>query len=272
VTAEGGFEPSPWVSSAVSRYSSFAWCGAASSPGVVGDDDGRLAVLQHHRDALGGVAGIERHVGAAGLQDPQQAHHHLDRALQVDPHHHVGPDAQRLQLAGDPVGVLVQLAVGQALPAEGDGHGVGRAGRLLLEELVHAGLPGELGLGGVPLPQRAASATGVRGSSSRVCCGFSAIETRAAVARAIIASARCSLTWAGSNDSLSSRSGLAVPEQGEGEVGLLDPGELPVGPGPTLLAHGRVHERVVVDDDAVEERAPFATSAAACTSTSGVCS
>ena len=40
------------------------------------------------------VVGIERQVGAAGLEDAEQGDHHLERALDAQPDHHLGADPE----------------------------------------------------------------------------------------------------------------------------------------------------------------------------------
>ncbi len=54
----------------------------------------RLCILQHESEALAGIARVQRHVGAAGLEDAEQGHHHVERALDAEPDQHVGSHAQ----------------------------------------------------------------------------------------------------------------------------------------------------------------------------------
>ena len=69
----------------------------------VRQEDGGGAVLDHVAEPVHRVAGIERHVGAAGLEDAQQPHHHLHAALHADPHPHVGT-RRRARGGGAPAG------------------------------------------------------------------------------------------------------------------------------------------------------------------------
>ena len=55
---------------------------------------GGLRVGEHERQPLRRVAGIERQVGGAGLEDAEQPDHHLGRALKTQAHHGLGPDAR----------------------------------------------------------------------------------------------------------------------------------------------------------------------------------
>ena len=56
------------------------------------------------------------------LEDGQDADHHLQAALQADPHPHLGAYAAVAQVVGELVGTLVQLAVGARLLFEARGH------------------------------------------------------------------------------------------------------------------------------------------------------
>ena len=78
-----------------------------------GQQDGGAGVLQHEGQPLGGVGGVEGHVGAARLEHPQQGHQQLRRALQADPHQHLGAHAPRPQAARPGPRPGVQLAVGE---------------------------------------------------------------------------------------------------------------------------------------------------------------
>ena len=117
---------------------------------VVHPHDGLgLGVLQHHRDARAGIAGIERDVRAARLQDPEQADDHRQRTLDVDANQIVGPNAFGGKPPRQPVRAAVQLAVRQAFFAEDDGHVVRRALDLRGESIRHAQRADQLGLGGI---------------------------------------------------------------------------------------------------------------------------
>ena len=99
---------------------------------------GRAAVFEQEREALFGVAGVQGHIGAARLEDPEQPDDELQGALDADRDEHVGADASRGQLARESVGALIELPIGQRIALEGHGHGVRRSPRLLFEQLVDA--------------------------------------------------------------------------------------------------------------------------------------
>ena len=80
---------------------------------------------------------IQRHVGASGLENAQHGQHQLRRTLQADADAHFGPDALPLQVAGQLIRPLVQLAVGPALPVQHDGGRVGLPGGMRLEQVLH---------------------------------------------------------------------------------------------------------------------------------------
>ena len=67
------------------------------------------AVLEHVGQALGGVIRVQRHVGATGLDDRQQADQQLRRTLGGDGHAHVRADAFVAQVMGQAVGLGVQF-------------------------------------------------------------------------------------------------------------------------------------------------------------------
>ncbi len=111
------------------------------------------AVLQHEGQALTGQERIHGHPGATGLEDAEQAHDDVQRALHAERDAHLGPDAPAAHRVGELVGLRVELRVGQVLSLEGGGPRVGRAARLRLEERVDAGL-GEVRAGGIPVHQQ----------------------------------------------------------------------------------------------------------------------
>ena len=59
------------------------------------------------------IVRVERQIGAAGLEDAEQPHDHLERALQAQPHHRLRPDPERAQMMRQPVGARVELAIAQ---------------------------------------------------------------------------------------------------------------------------------------------------------------
>ena len=103
-----------------------------------GEEQRQLEVVQHRRDPLLRVAGVDRHVRAARLQHREEAHDHVDAAEHADPDEHVGAHAAPPEVVGERVGALVELAVGQRLVAHDERDGVGPLLRPPLEELVDA--------------------------------------------------------------------------------------------------------------------------------------
>ena len=74
-----------------------------------------------------GIGRIERHVGAAGLQDGEHGDDQLDRAVEIDADELIGTDAERDELIGQPIGAGGELAVAERLAFEDDGDVVGMA-------------------------------------------------------------------------------------------------------------------------------------------------
>ncbi|MNF46170.1 hypothetical protein D3C84_273250 [compost metagenome] len=94
--------------------------------------------------AFGGELGVQRHVGATGLEHRQQRHQQVRAALQTDRHPHLRADAGRLQAMGQLVGAAVQLGIGQVQAFLAQGDSLRRARHLGFEALhqIEAGLVG----------------------------------------------------------------------------------------------------------------------------------
>ena len=116
---------------------------------------GHLGVFHHVGDAVARVGRVQRHVGAAGLVDADQADDQLHRALGHQAHQRVGAHAQRRQAARELAGTAVEFGVGQRDAVAGDGRAVGRARGLLGEQAVHAGVGAHRRGGRVPVVQHA---------------------------------------------------------------------------------------------------------------------
>jgi hypothetical protein len=97
-------------------------------------------VLEHEREPLLRVRGVERHVGRAGLEHPEDPHHHFPGALdqQTDPRFRPGAEAR--EVAGEPLGAPLELGVGEPRALEGERRGLGGALRLRLDQVVQAGV------------------------------------------------------------------------------------------------------------------------------------
>ncbi len=118
-----------------------------------GDEHARARILHHGGEALARVRRVQRHVGATGLEDGDQRHHQLQRALDTRGHARVGGDAQAAQVVRELVGARVELAVGQLRPFELDGDLVGEAGHHGGEDLRQRGGARVRDGGGVPVHQ-----------------------------------------------------------------------------------------------------------------------
>ncbi|MNF95843.1 hypothetical protein D3C84_786120 [compost metagenome] len=81
---------------------------------------------------------VQRHIGATGLENRQQADDHFQRTLKGDPDHYVRADTAFAQSMGDAVGASVQLGVseGGALASHRDV--VRMRGSLRLDHLMGA--------------------------------------------------------------------------------------------------------------------------------------
>ncbi len=83
------------------------------------------AVGEHVGQAFAGVVRVQRHVGAARLDDRQQTDQQLRRTLGADRYPHVRADALVAQVVGQAVGPGVQFGVAEAaaVPLQGDAFG-----------------------------------------------------------------------------------------------------------------------------------------------------
>ncbi|MNF70272.1 hypothetical protein D3C84_521760 [compost metagenome] len=103
---------------------------------ALGQQQADAAVFDHVGQALARVVRVQRHIGATGLEDRQQAHHQRQGALGGDAHPHFRADAQFAQLVGQAVGLGVQLGVGHALAFAGQRDGLRALGGAGFEQLV----------------------------------------------------------------------------------------------------------------------------------------
>ena len=87
--------------------------GQLGEQGGLGEQQLHAAVLEHVGQALGGVIRVQRHVGATGPDDGEQADQQLRRTLGGDGHAHVRAHAFVGQVMGQAVGLGVQLGEGQ---------------------------------------------------------------------------------------------------------------------------------------------------------------
>ncbi len=113
----------------------------------VGEKEDGLGVLDHLRQALGRVGGVEGKVGAAGLEDGEQGDDELDGALESESDGRIRANATCDEQMGELVGAGVELRVGEALLGELQGDGVGVLGDDAGEAVDEGGVAGE-GRGG----------------------------------------------------------------------------------------------------------------------------
>ncbi|RPK67118.1 hypothetical protein EES42_23140 [Streptomyces sp. ADI95-17] len=113
----------------------------------------RGTVLDHVPQPLGRVGRVQRHVGGTRLEHAEQRAHQVRAVVQAHRDQRAGADAPLRQVPRQSLGPLVQLPVGQPLPAVLQGHRVGPARGPLLHQPVHGRGVRERGPGPVPLGQ-----------------------------------------------------------------------------------------------------------------------
>src|SRR5262249_36664738 len=82
------------------------------------DQNPRAGIRQHEGEPLRRVAGVERQIGAAGLENAEQPHHHLQQALKPQPNHPLPTHPQRAQMLRQLVGARLQLRIAERLLLE----------------------------------------------------------------------------------------------------------------------------------------------------------
>ncbi|RCM09741.1 hypothetical protein PA55_05728 [Pseudomonas aeruginosa] len=107
-------------------------------------------VVEDMRQALLWRRRVQRQVGAAGLEDRQQADQHVQRTLQRQPDRHVRANAASDQAVRQAIGPRIQFAVAQPLFVEDQRNRLWPLPRLLLETLLQGALHRALALGRVP--------------------------------------------------------------------------------------------------------------------------
>src|SRR5215468_3631414 len=90
------------------------------------DQHRRPGIRQHEAQTLARVAGVERQIGAAGLEDGDERNHQLQRALQAHPHHPLRTNPKRAQLMRQLVGATLKLPVAELLIPKHDRNRVRR--------------------------------------------------------------------------------------------------------------------------------------------------
>src|SRR5579859_1923962 len=112
--------------------------GDKSTQATVGEQHRDLRVREHKGQALRRVEGVKRDISSAGLEDCEQANHHVERPMHEDANPDFGADVQFSQAMGELVGAFVQLGVGQACVAERDRNSIGSSSGLRGKKLVQA--------------------------------------------------------------------------------------------------------------------------------------
>ena len=95
-------------------------------------------ILHHQPHSVRGPVRIERHIRSARLENSEQADHHLERARGAKAHEHLGANPQSDEAVSKVVGPRVQLGVCELAVFVHHRHRIGRAGHLILEQLVSA--------------------------------------------------------------------------------------------------------------------------------------
>ena len=80
------------------------------------DHHADCGVLEHEPPAIGREGWVDRHIGAAGAHDPEEADEHLHGAFDTNRDEHVRTDSEALKQACQSVGTCVELAVGELQP------------------------------------------------------------------------------------------------------------------------------------------------------------
>ena len=136
----------------------------------LGEQHRRAGIRQHEGEPLGRVVRVERQIGAAGLEDAEQPDQHRQRALDAQPHHHLGPDAERAQVMRQLVRARVELAVAQPLAPRTPPRPPQACARPAPRTAPASVAAGDRARGVVPLPQDRAALRrrrGCRGGRSR---------------------------------------------------------------------------------------------------------
>ena len=92
----------------------------------------------------GGMLVVERQIGTARLQNPEQAHDHVDRAIHAEPDHVACADPCPPKCVSQLIRSGVESRVAERVAPVGDGDRLGRLGGALGEELVNRERPGAL--------------------------------------------------------------------------------------------------------------------------------
>ena len=85
------------------------------------------------------VVGVERQIGAAGLENADEADDHVDGALDAQADNDLGADAVRAQMMRQLIGAGIELGIAEGGVLEHHGNGIGGLLDLGLEQLRQRG-------------------------------------------------------------------------------------------------------------------------------------
>jgi hypothetical protein len=128
----------------------------------LGQQQGDAAVLEHIGQALLRVLRVERHIGATGLEDRQQADDHFHRTLGGDAHQHVRADAHATQILRQAVGLGIEFGIAQGAFGEGQCRRLRLTGDLLFEQLMNVRRARVIARRGVPVPDHLLALIGLQ--------------------------------------------------------------------------------------------------------------
>ncbi len=117
---------------------------------LLAEEQCRLRVFKHVRQAIHRVGRVQRYIGAAGLENAQQADQQFQRTLDTQRHRAVGTDTTAAQVMRHLVGAPIQFAVAQAAAFETQGVAFRGARGLLFKQLGKGQVRRHLHLGAVP--------------------------------------------------------------------------------------------------------------------------
>ena len=120
------------------------------------------AVLNHVTQAFLRVLRVQRHIRTAGLEDGQQADHHLDRTLNCNADQHIRPHPLFAQAARQLVGPRIELRIGEGLIAKHQGGGLRCAQHLRFNQRVQAHMDGVHGARVVPVAYLGVQLAGIQ--------------------------------------------------------------------------------------------------------------
>ena len=78
----------------------------------------RTRIRKHEPQPLARIAGVERKIRTTSLEDADEPNEHLQRALNAQPNHNLGPNPKGTQVMRHSVRPRIKLAVAEALPLE----------------------------------------------------------------------------------------------------------------------------------------------------------